>query len=642
MRAHTDPSAASVYPDSALTWAAYLLASWWGPDGDLPAPGVEADPCEVVRVLRRNGVPLLTLANDSRPAAAALLNTPAFAAALAEDQVSMARQQTAFAPIVAAWRAAGIPALFVKALGPAPTFPYVSSNLDVGVPQAQQVAARKIVRDMGYVELRHIEEPNKFLLRRYHLGTSAFDLHIHGRLEWHTEFLDTPAVWQRSRPAPDCDLAAVPAPDDGILIALAHALYENKALKLIELGKVIYAAQRLDVDWDRAIAGARRKGWLPGFWLALALCARWETQLYGTTSLPEAVRVQAEAGLAGWQKTYIATLPGLTGPARVAPVQISFARSKRLFYGKMLTDPTLAPRVRLRELLVHTVYGTRLRLHMRSQRPLLVALDGIDGCGKSTQAKLLALALTQSAVRHRVVWTRGGSAGLLQPIIHLGKRLVRQGAGGGGQAARGKEDTESGQAPTREIIAPDAQLAGSVEESDAGGRSDLFRHPLARAAWPWLIAFELGLTYQWRVRWPLWRGDVVVVDRYVLSALTDLAARLQQPKIAQTPAGRLLRWLAPRPRHMFWFDVPAAAALARKAGEESAAMLAKQAACVGPLAAELGAARLDATAPLEELSDRLVTQVLSGYFDTHRTVLNTFFFANPSRLPAAWQERTDE
>ena len=435
-------------------------------------------------LLRRNGVPLLTLANDPRPAAAALLHTPPFAAALAEDQASMLRQQTAFAPIVAAWRTAGIPALFVKAMGPAPTFPYVSSNLDVAVPQAQQVAARKIVRDLGYVELRHIEEPNKFLLRRYHLGTSAFDLHIHGRLEWHTEFLDTPAVWQRSQPAPDCDLAVVPAPEDGVLIALAHALYENKTLKLIELSKVIYAARRLDVDWDRAAAGARRKGWLPGFWMALALCVRWEAQLYGAASLPEAVRVQAETGLAAWQKAYIDTIPGLTGPAQ-APVRISFVRSKRLFYAKMLADPTLAPRTRLREVLVHTVYGTRLRLHMRSQRPLLVALDGIDGCGKSTQAELLALALEQSAVRHRVVWTRGGSSGLLQPIIHLGKRLVGQRSAGGVAASQ--------------IVARD-------EDTRERERSALFRHPLARAVWPWLIVVELGFSYQWRVRWPLLRG----------------------------------------------------------------------------------------------------------------------------------------
>jgi thymidylate kinase len=607
-----------------VAWAAYLLASWWAPEGDARVPDSGADPGEVVRVLRRNGVPLLTLARDGRPGASALLNALPFAAALAEHQTNLARQQAAFAEIAAAWRAAGIPALFVKALGPAPTFPYISSNLDVAVPQAQQSAARKIVRDLGYVELRHIEEPNKFLLRRFHLGASAFDIHIHGRFEWTTEFLDTPAVWRCSRFAPDCDLAVVPAPEDGILIALAHAVYENKALKLIELGKVVYAARQLDVDWDRVADGARRKGWLPGLWLALALCARWEMQLYETASLPESVRAQAEAGMAAWQRNYVSGLTNWHGPAQ-APVRIAFIRSKRLFYAKMLADPTLAPGAKAREIFAHTVYGTRLRLHILSQRPMLVTLDGIDGSGKSAQAALLGRALEISAVRHRLVWTRGGSSALLQPIIRLGKRLLGRRAG--------TAHHESA------FVTSDLQHSARADERREAQRSLRFRHPLARAMWPWLIALELGLAYQWRVRWPLLRGEVVVADRYVLSTLIDLGARLERPDIGRSLAGRLLRWLAPRPRHAFWFEIPADRALARKEGGESAGLLRAQADRAGPLRLDLGAERLDATEPLADLNDRVVQDVLSDYFDRHHTALNTLFCANPKPLPREWPER---
>ncbi len=596
-----------------LAWATYLLASPWGPDETLPAPAGPADPAEVVKLLRRNGVPLLTLAADPRPAARALLAAAPFAAALAEDAANLARQQAAFAEIQAAWAVAGIPALFVKALGPAPTFPYVSGNLDVAVPRPQQDAARKVVRGLGYVELRHIEEPNKFLLRRHHLGEIAFDIHIHGRVEWHTEFLDTPAVWQRSGFASDCRLAAVPALEDGILIALAHALYENKALKLIELAKVMYAARRPAVDWSRVIAGAQARGWLPGLWFALALCDRWEAQLYGTASLPAALRAQAEAGLVSWQRNYIDAV--FAGAAR-APVRLSFLRSKQLFYAKMLADPTLAAAERARLIVVHTVYGTRLRLGIRSQRPMLVALDGIDGSGKSAQAELLAHAVAGAPARQRLVWTRGGSAGLLQPLFRLGKRVLRPRAAANGSAAPG--------APT-------------ARESE---RATLFRQPVVRAVWPWLIALELGLVYQWRVRWPLTRGDVVIADRYVLSALTDLAARLERPDIAHSAPGRLLRGLAPRPAHSFWFEVPVEVALARKGGEESGEMLRRQAAVAPALAAELGATRLDATLPLADLSDPLVTQVLRHYFDAHWTLINALVFSNPRPLPANWQEDT--
>ena len=185
---------------------------------------------------------------------------------------------------------------------------------------------------------------------------------------------------------------------------------------------------------------------------------------------------------------------------------------------------------------------------------------------------------------------------------------------------------------------PSAAPGSAVPAAREVERAALFRQPLVRAVWPWLIALELGLAYQWRVRWPLLRGDVVIADRYILSALTDLAARLERPDIARSAPGRLLRALAPRPAHSFWFDVPVDVALARKGGAESAEMLRRQAAVAPALAAELGATRLDATLPLADLSDPLVTQVLRHYFDAHWTLINALVFSNPRPLPANWQE----
>lgn len=607
-----------------LAWAAYLLSSWWDAAGTLSAPAAPADAAGVVEILRRNGVPLLTLADDPRPAAAELLAAEPLQAAFAADRAKMAGQQAAFGEIVATWRVAGIPALFVKALGPRPTFPYVSNNLDVLVPQAQQDAARKIVRDMGFVELRHIEEPNKFLLRRYHLGASAFDIHIHGRLEWHTEFVDSPRALTRGVYAPDCTLATVPVPEDGLLIALAHAVYENKALKLIELGKLIYAARLLRVDWEAVAEGARRRGWLPGLWFALALCARWEARLYGTTSLPEDIQTRAERRTPAWLHDTLARCD-IEGAA--APIRLPFVQSKRLFYAKMLTDPSLALGGRARDVVSHTLYGTRVRLRLRSQRPLLIALDGIDGSGKSAQAALLAQALEGAALRHRVVWTRGGSSPLLRPLLALGKRLAK------GTSA---PHAPASSAPSPQPSVPNPQSL-AIRETE---RARLFQRPLVRCAWPWLIALELSASFLARVGWPLLRGEVVVADRYVLTALIELAARLGRPDIARTPAARLLRRLAPQPGCSYWLDVPVAAALARKADDESAPFLAQQAALSPALAAELGAARWDAAQSLAALSDRLVTEALRSYEDAHWTVLNGLFWSNPRPLPAAWRQQT--
>lgn len=620
-----------VPPD--LAWAAYLISSWWKSPG--VAPGVPAEPETVLQRLRRNGFPLLTLVeNGVRCAAEAdLLGSEPFRFALQQDRDKMRRQQAAFAEIVAAWRGGGIPALFVKAMGPLPSFPYVSNNLDVLVPHARQNEARQVVRDLGYVELRHIEEPNKFLFRRFHAGegnpaAAAFDLHIHGRLEWHTEFVDSAGAFQRAAFAKDCDLALVPAPEDGLLIALAHAAYENKAYKLIELAKFVYAARVLRVDWERVADGAARRGWLKGLWTILVSLSLWEQQLYGISSLPAPVLEQAQRVMPRrLQDAVSQRFAGGSGETQQvkAPVRIPFMESKRLFYEKMLTDPSQPVHGRAWEIWTHTLYGTRVRLRLRSQRPMLIAFDGLDGCGKSAQAALLAAALDGAALRHRVVWTRGGSSRLLQPLFVLGKRVLGRSA-----------SIAAAEASTSRPMASRSSRTSRTEAREKE-RERLFAYPLVRRLWPWAIALELAATWTARVRWPLLCGEVVVADRYVESALVELAARLNRPDISRSGPGRLLRWLAPRPAFSFWLHLPVEVALARKDGDESDVFLAKQAAVAAARGDEAGSSlprttRLDATEPMAELSDRIVTEVLRAYEDRHWTLLNALFWANPKRL----------
>ena len=82
--------------------------------------------------------------------------------------------------------------------------------------------------------------------------------------------------------------------------------------------------------------------------------------------------------------------------------------------------------------------------------------------------------------------------------------------------------------------------------------------------------------------------------------------------------------------------MPVEVALARKGGRESPDFLRQQAVLLPALADELGAIRLDGTAPVDAISDRMIPETLRGYLDAHRTLLNGLFWANPRPLPGAW------
>ena len=207
-----------------------------------------------------------------------------------------------------------------------------------------------------------------------------------------------------------------------------------------------------------------------------------------------------------------------------------------------------------------------------------------------------------------MVWTRGGSSGLLQPVLKLGKALLRQRA-------------------TAPAPALNPDQAGRERE-----RAALFRRPLVRRAWPWLVALELIPTYALRIGWPLLRGEVVVADRYLLSALVEQAARLERPGMARTLPGRLLRLLSPQPGRTFWFETPVDVALARKGGAESADFLGRQVAASRAVLQDLPAETVDAQLPVDVISDRLITSLLGEMEDRHRTLLNGLFCANPRPL----------
>ncbi len=116
-----------------------------------------------------------------------------------------------------------------------------------------------------------------------------------------------------------------------------------------------------------------------------------------------------------------------------------------------------------------------------------------------------------------------------------------------------------------------------------------------------------------------------------LAAPTPVAAATARPTARATPR------VSPTPPPTATPVPVPAAALARKAGDESVAFLAAQAGHAAALAAALGSRRIDATLPLDVVSDRIVAETLRNYEDAHRTALNALFCANPRPLPADWR-----
>ncbi|MBM4430300.1 MAG: hypothetical protein FJ026_08155 [Chloroflexi bacterium] len=628
--------------------AAYLADPLRRPRQELPWAGCDVQ--VVLKVLRENKVPLLSIGQcaDAR----ALLESPPVQAAIRAEAEELAGLRAEYRKVKETLASEGIADAMIKSVGRAPSFPYKSDNLDVLYRMQHVERIKAVLRDLGYVELKNVDEPHKYLFRKFHAGRSISAIHLHAHVGWMVSFLDEEALWQRCRTSEDDPLVTVPAAEDALLTTLAHYFYEDKRIALLDVLKFAHCLRR-GVNWDEVYRVATWRGWRDGLNVSLLLCAYQERALYGETLAPLPRLEQAWDELPTWARSRLerrlgqgalspasfseepkggpplkGDLQGLQGEHRLQaseiglhqlPLRISFVFSKIFFYAKLVRDPTRSARRRLRDLAVHTGYGTKLRLHIHSQPAMLVTFSGVDGCGKTTQAEALQSAFETCLIRANRVWSRGGSSSWLGVLTRWSKRHSSL------------ESDQAAQSTSDKVLA----------------RQERFQSTWIRWGWSWLTAIELLWQYFWHVRIPLRMGRVVICDRYVYDALADWAAYFGEPRVEpegpplkgdlqglqgeQRLAARVLRWLCPRPHIAYWLDAPADVVQSRSADRLPKSFLEAQGAAYAHFASQFGLRRADGTTDKEDVSDQVVYEVLTSYFGDYHTLINQLFLKNPGQ-----------
>ena len=560
------------------------------PERDTAPPStVDSDsPAEagvLLATLQRNKVPLLSLdIRAAQPHAAAFLASEPFQSALADQSDRWKAWCEAYRAVHKAFARAGIRDVIIKSVGIVPSLPYMSDNLDTLVYRKDGPRARQVLVGLGYQELRNVEEPHKFLFRKFHLGRSVAAVHLHEFVGWGTGFMDDAGVLSRAHLAADDPTVVIPSPGDGLLINMAHASYEDKEIRLGDLWKVIHVLQRHDLGWEGLYAQVSRRGWREGLDTCIWLWAELELMLWGMHSFPEEILQGARRGAPSFARDYVRMR--LAQEPRF-PWPISFAFSKRLYYGKVWRDETLSRREKRIDALCHTWAGLARRLPFTTQRPMLVSLSGIDGAGKSAHAELLRQAFNECGIDIRIVWSRGGSSRLTDRVIGLVKRFL----------------------PGRDL--PDAGSDSS--QAKVARKGAWLQRSLVRSGWGWLVTLDLLWQYWLRVAWPLLWGRVVIADRYAYDALVETAALARRPELVRSLPARALLALCPHPQKAYLLRVSVAEAMRRKP-EEMPGFLQEQDRLFHRMSRGWGLRVMSGQSDLAQISDRVVGEVLTAYY----------------------------
>jgi thymidylate kinase len=187
------------------------------------------------------------------------------------------------------------------------------------------------------------------------------------------------------------------------------------------------------------------------------------------------------------------------------------------------------------------VLALRSSLGRGKHHGAVIAISGLDGAGKSSQASALVDALEALGVDAATEWTRitrNKSLDLFAGPVKWVLRLFRR----------------SGAPPP---------VTSDVDEPFDAGREFRKRSPFVTQIWTVIVAVTNALTQRRVTRPHLRAGRVVVCDRYVLDSAVHLRWLYGEDR-AFTLQTALVRWLSPKPLKAFFLDIDPEVAYARK------------------------------------------------------------------------------
>jgi len=210
----------------------------------------------------------------------------------------------------------------------------------------------------------------------------------------------------------------------------------------------------------------------------------------------------------------------------------------------------------------------------------LVVLMGLDGSGKTTQTERLRDWLRESGVPAETVWMRGESY-LARPVIAVGKAFLRAPK----EAKRGEGVRD-----------------GKAYEDYVGSKQAMFRNPLLRRIWTGLTLLDLYITFRTAFAGIPRETEVVILDRYIYDSFIDIDTAFGEGgREARRLLGSAMTRLFPKPQLVILLAIKPEEAMKRKDDIPSIAYLEEREAVYEMIGLELGAVKVDAGRPVEDV-----------------------------------------
>ena len=219
------------------------------------------------------------------------------------------------------------------------------------------------------------------------------------------------------------------------------------------------------------------------------------------------------------------------------------------------------------------------RVQTGVKRPLFVYITGCDGTGKSTQSNLLMQQLQADGVAPRHLWLRFPFL-LTTPLLAY------------------------------------ARLRGFSWSEDHGsvlhGYWDFRKSWLLRLLFPWVLLLDAAWAALRHVYIPLWQGETIVCERFVLDMLVDMSLAFGKD-MHRMIVGKLFLRLLPQQTHIIILDLDADTVRTRRADLNLDKRLAERLAAFRRLSADLNLTECSSQMSIQDLNQVIQQCVGLGY-----------------------------
>jgi len=495
--------------------------------------------CLILDILKKNKVPLVYLRQLAHAKFPSFFQSQQFLSAYEGEKKDLSLQKEAYVEVKRRFSHAGIEDIFIKSIG---FFPYKSDNLDILVRKTKINEARKLLREMGYIELKNVEEPYKYFFRKFNGGKSISAIHLHEKVAWINPFHNEDLLWERYKKSPWDEFISIPSIEDSIVIITAHWFYEDKNLKLRDLVNIYNLLKTKKIDWEKVRTTAQNAGWSDGLNLCFLIYAKlFNLLLPKTTNLiPEDVLSSAKQDLPFNSSLFLSKF---NKNAQVDfPIFFSKLRCKLLHYKKTVKDKSQERfYLKIKELFLLTKFAFQVKFPALNYQPsFLISFSGVDGSGKTTHAQLLKNCFDICGIRSVYVWSRVGSSSVLKLFSNFVKYILR-------------------------LVKKDKFGQPIATSLDNKAHIKLLKNPFFRFIYLSILLTEMACQYFLRIKLPLMFKKVVICDRYVFDTLAEIYCRFydSQQDIESLPT-KILRALTPCPDIAYFLDAPYDVAYNRK------------------------------------------------------------------------------